>query len=92
MNYYKGIERDALDYIDLQERQRRLLAELENENPSLFKRLMKAGLLAVLGAIGASIMDQDASKGALAGAAAGLFMPPRKRQMPGPVPQPPYRL
>lgn len=81
------IEREALDYYAIQERQKKLLAELEQKNPSLFKRMMKAGLLAILGAIGAGIIDQDPLKGAAAGAAISLLfqkkqLSPRPQQTP----------
>jgi len=93
MNYYPGIEQDAAQYVELQQRQQQLLEELKNQNPSLFKRMMRAGLLAILGMIGAKVLDQDPVKGAVGGAAASVFLtksPPR--EMPKPVPYPPYRL
>ena len=92
MTYYPGIEQDAQHYIALQERQRKLLEELERNNPSLFKRLMKAGVLAILGAFGASLLDQDPLKGAIAGAGAAIMLPPRKKQTPQQPPFPPYRM
>lgn len=92
MNYYPGIERDALDYIEIQKRQRHLMQEFERNNPSLFSRMMKAGLLAVLGAIGAGILDQDPIKGAATGALASIMLPPKRRPMPMQPMAPPYRL
>ena len=88
MNYYPGIEQDALDYVEMQKRQKDLVDELQHKDPSLLNRMMKAGLLALLGAIGANIMDQDPSKGAAAGMAAGFLIPPRKQPI---TLQPSYR-
>ena len=77
--YYPGMERDALNYLGIQDKQRKLLEEAKRENPSLLSRMMKAGMLAVLGAMGASLLDQDPLKGAVAGAAAGIILPLRRQ-------------
>ena len=90
--YYSGVEQDALDYIKLQERQKRLLEEFEQNNPSLFSRMMKAGLFAVLGALGAGLLDQDPVKGAATGALASFLLPQGKKERPPSIPTPPYRL
>jgi hypothetical protein len=80
MNSFQPLSNsDANYYNQLQERQQRLLEELKQKEPSLFSRMMKAGLLAVLGMIGANILDQDPMKGAVAGAAAGVFINPKVR-------------
>jgi len=67
MNYFPDAEQQAKNQI--------LMEELKRENPSLFKRMMKAGMLAMLGAIAANLMDEDPAKGAATGAFASMFFP-----------------
>ena len=75
MNHFPGSEEEALNYYLYQQK---LLEDLKRENPSLFNKMLKAGMLAILGAIGAHIIEQDPMKGAAAGAVAPIFFNKRK--------------
>ena len=81
-NFPPGSDQDILAYLNYDQQRREIIQQLQRENPSLFKRILKMGLLAILGGLGAQMLDQDPLKGVAAGAGAAVFLKPRQRNVP----------
>ena len=87
MDAYPGIENDAIEYVRLQQKREQLLAQLRDSNPSLFSSMLRAGMFAVLGGIGADMVNQSPVKGAIAWAIMSILFP--KQQRPQQIPPQP---
>ena len=83
--YYPGLELDAIEYVKIQQERERLLQQLRDQDPTLFPQMMRAGMFAVLGGIGADMINQSPVKGAIAGAIMSMLFP----KQPHPKPMPP---
>jgi len=72
-------DQESLQYLELQGQQRQLLQELKAKDPSLFKKMLRAGVFAMLGAISAHLLQQDTMTGAAVGGALSFLLPNKQK-------------